>query len=51
MENKKLMEGVTEKKFRAEMEGRTIHRLLYPGIPPINSHQTQTLMNMPVRFC
>jgi hypothetical protein len=33
------MEGVTETKFGAEMEGRTIQRLPHLGIHPINSHQ------------
>ena len=51
MGNKIPMEGVTETKFRAEMEGRTIQRLPHPGIPPINSYQTQTLLHMPARFC
>jgi hypothetical protein len=32
------MEGVTEKKFGAEMEGRTIQRLPHLGIHPINNH-------------
>jgi hypothetical protein len=49
--NKIPMEGVTEIKFRAEAEGRTIQRLLHPGIHPINNHQTQTLLHMPARFC
>jgi hypothetical protein len=49
--NKILMEGVTETKFGAETEGRTIQRLPCPGILPINNHQTQTLMHMPARFC
>ena len=44
------MEGVTETKFGAETEGRTIQRLLHTGIHPINSHQTQTLLHMPERF-
>jgi hypothetical protein len=44
------MEGFTETKFRAEMEGRTIQRLPQPGIYPINSHQTQTLLHTPVDF-
>ena len=48
--NKIPKEGVTEKKFGAEMEGRTIQRLLHPEIHPINSHQTQTLLHMPARF-
>jgi hypothetical protein len=34
MGNKIPMEGVTETKFEAEMEGRTIQRLLYLGIHP-----------------
>jgi hypothetical protein len=37
------MEGVTETKFRAEPEGRTIQRLPHLRIPPINNQQTQTL--------
>ena len=49
--NKTPMEGVTETKFGAETEGKTIQRLFHPGIHPINSHQTQTLLNMPERFC
>jgi hypothetical protein len=51
MANKIPMERVTETKFRAEMEGRTIQRLPHPGIHPINNHQTQTLLHMPARFC
>jgi hypothetical protein len=50
MENKIAMEGVTEKKFRAETEGRTIQRLPHPGIHPINNHQTQTLLHIPTRY-
>jgi hypothetical protein len=37
------MEGVTETKFRAEMEGKNIQRLPHLVIHPINNHQTQTL--------
>jgi hypothetical protein len=33
-----LMERITETKFRAETEGRTIQRLPHPGIDPINNH-------------
>jgi hypothetical protein len=51
MGNKIPMEWVTETKFGAETEGRTILRLPHLGIHPINSHQTQTLLHMPVRFC
>jgi hypothetical protein len=50
MWNKILMEGVTETKFRAELEGMTMQRLPHQGIHHINSHQTQTLLHMPVRF-
>jgi hypothetical protein len=49
--NKMPMEGVTEKKFRAEIEGMTIQRLPHLGIHPINSHQTQTQWQMPTRAC
>jgi hypothetical protein len=45
------MEGVTETKFGAETEGRTIQRLPHQGIHPINSHQTQIILHMPARFC
>jgi hypothetical protein len=51
MRNKIPMEGITETKFRAETEGRTIQRLPHPGIHPINNHQTQTLLQLPARFC
>jgi hypothetical protein len=50
-ENQIPMEGVTETKFGAETEGMTIQRLPHPGIHPINNHQTQTLLQMPIRFC
>jgi hypothetical protein len=51
MGNKVPTEGVTETKFRAKMEGKTIQRLPRPGIHPIYNHQTQTLLHMPERFC
>jgi hypothetical protein len=51
MGNKIPMERVTETKFGAEMEERTIQRLPHPGIHPIYIHQTQTLLHMPERFC
>ena len=38
MGNKIPMEGVTETKFEAETEGRTIQRLPHQGIHPINNH-------------
>jgi hypothetical protein len=43
------MEGVTETKFGAETEGRSIQRLPHLGIHLINNHQTQTLLQMPRR--
>jgi hypothetical protein len=49
--NKIPMKGVTEKKFGAETKGWTIHRLPHPGIHTIISHQTQTLLHTPARFC
>jgi hypothetical protein len=50
MENKIPMEGVTETKYGAETEEKTIQRLIHPGIHPIYNHQTQILLNMPERF-
>jgi hypothetical protein len=49
--NKISMEGVTETKFGAETEGIIIQKLPYLGIHLINSHQTQTLLQMPTRAC
>ena len=49
--NKTPMEGVTETKIGAEMEGWTIQRLFHQGIHPITSHQKQTLLHMQARFC
>jgi hypothetical protein len=46
-ENKIPMKGVTETKFGA----KTIQRIPHPGIHPIISHQTHTLLHMPERFC
>jgi hypothetical protein len=52
MGNKISIEGVTETEFGAEMEGRKDHpETPHLGIHPINSHQTQTLLHMPERFC
>jgi hypothetical protein len=51
MGDKIPMEGVTETKFGAEMKGWTIQRPPHPGIHPIISHQMQTLLHMPARFC
>jgi hypothetical protein len=47
MGNKIAMQGVTETKFGAEMEGRIIQRLPHMGIHPIYHYQTQTLLHMP----
>jgi hypothetical protein len=41
MVNKRPMERITEIKFGAETEERTIQRLPHLGIHPINSHQTR----------
>jgi hypothetical protein len=49
--NKIPMKGVTETKFGAKTKGWTIQRLPHPMIHPIISHQTQTLLHMPARFC
>jgi hypothetical protein len=46
--NKIPMEGVTE--FGAKTKGWNIQRIPHPGIHPIISHQTQTLLYMPARF-
>jgi hypothetical protein len=51
IENKIPLEGVTETKFGADTKGWTIQRVTHPGIYPIISHQTQTLLHMPARFC
>jgi hypothetical protein len=45
--NKIPMEGVTEAKFGGETEGRDCPTW---GSIPYN-HQTQTLLQMPARFC
>jgi hypothetical protein len=41
MGNKIPMEGVTETKFQAKTEGKTIQRLPHLGNHPIYNHQTQ----------
>jgi hypothetical protein len=51
MGNKIPIEEVTETKFGAKTEGRTIQRLPHLGIHPINNHQTQILLYMPTRAC
>ena len=50
MGNKIPMGGVTETKFGAETEERTIQRLPHLGIHPIYNHQTQTLLHMSLEF-
>ena len=45
--NKIPLKGVTETKFGAKTKAWTIQRLPHPGIYPIISHQTQTLLHMP----
>jgi hypothetical protein len=49
--NKIPMKGVTETKFRAKTKRCTIQRLPHSGVHPIISHQTQTILHMPARFC
>jgi hypothetical protein len=49
--NKTPMKGVAETKFGVETKGWTIQRLSHSGVHPIISHQTQTLLHMPARFC
>ena len=49
--NKISMQGVVETKFGAEMKEWTIQRLPHSGIYPIISHQTQTLLHRPAKFC
>jgi hypothetical protein len=45
------MGGDTETKFGAETEGKAIQLLSHLGIYPIYSHQTQTLVWMPLSAC
>jgi hypothetical protein len=49
--NKIPMEGVIETKCGAETEGMNIQRLPHLRTHPINNHQTQTLLQLPTRFC
>jgi hypothetical protein len=49
--NKTPMVGDTEIKCAVETEGKTIQRLLYLGIHPTYSYQTQTLLWMPTSAC
>jgi hypothetical protein len=51
IQNKISMEGVAETKFEANAKGWNIQRLPHPGIHPIISHQTQTLLHTPARLC
>ena len=45
------MEGVTETNFRADTEGKAIHKLPHLEIHPINNHHTQTLLQIPISAC
>jgi hypothetical protein len=49
--NKIPMKGVRETKFGAKTKGWSIQRLSHQGIHPIISHETQTILHMPARFC
>jgi hypothetical protein len=49
--NKISMEGVAETKFGAKMNGWTFQRLPHPGVHPIISQKTQTLLHTTARFC
>jgi hypothetical protein len=49
--NKIPMEEVAETKCGAETEGMAIQRLPYLEINPINNHQNQTLLWIPIRAC
>jgi hypothetical protein len=49
--NKITMEGITETKCEAEIEGMTIQRLPHLGIHSIYNHQPQTLLWMPRSTC
>ena len=51
MGNKIPMEGVIETNLGAKRKGWTMQRLPHLGVHPIISHQMQTLLNMPARFC
>jgi hypothetical protein len=51
MGNKIPMEGITETKCGYQTGGRNIQRLPHLGIHLLNSHQIQTLLHMPARFC
>ena len=48
--NKIPMEGVTEKKFGDDTEGKIIQRLPHLGIHTILNHHTQTILHIPARF-
>jgi hypothetical protein len=49
--NKILKGGNMQTKLGAETEEMTIQRLPHLGIHPINNHQTQILLWMPIRAC
>jgi hypothetical protein len=50
MGNKIPMEGITETMFGAETKVWITQTPPHPGIHPIFSHQSQTLMQMPAKF-
>jgi hypothetical protein len=49
--NKIPIEVVTATKFGTKSKGWTIQTLPHPGVHLIISHQMQTLLHMPARFC
>ena len=49
--NKIPLKGLIETMFGAKTKGWAIQRLPYQGIHRIISHQIQTLLHMPARFC
>ena len=49
--NKIPIEGDTDSKDGAESGGKTIQRLPHPGIHPIYSYKTQTLLWLPISAC
>jgi hypothetical protein len=51
MGNKIPMEGVTETKCGAKMEGMTIQRLPHLRIHPINYHKTRHYCGCPTKAC
>jgi hypothetical protein len=50
-ENKIPMGGDTETKCGTEVQVKAIQRLLHLGIHPLYSHQSKTLLWMPISTC